>query len=270
MDHTPIHNPADPAEPPDDPMIDQVPGVPPVPITVWRTPSNDTHTSMSPRLAYRLVAAYSAPGDIIIDLTGTDSIAEVAATGHRIHLRAAFGAARLTISAAAPPAGASTPTGTAARRGVEAAEPSDWFGDDLHTPTNPDTGALHGGPVADGRPSLIVAPWPLDQREAGNATRLGVLVATATRILRPGGCLIFSTRQPAADFTALVDAGHTVGLRYLQHIIAISADIDGDHFVYYADGRDLDHPDPPRHTRIHTDLIVFTTTSGRSDGGTHD
>jgi hypothetical protein len=47
-----------------------VPGIPPVPITVWRTPSDESGPHLGPRLAARLLAAYTSPGDTIYDTTG--------------------------------------------------------------------------------------------------------------------------------------------------------------------------------------------------------
>src|SRR2546423_11611083 len=49
--------------------IDVVAGEPPVPLTVWRTPSGVGQASLSPRLADRLVAAYSQRGEAVGDLT---------------------------------------------------------------------------------------------------------------------------------------------------------------------------------------------------------
>jgi hypothetical protein len=56
----------------DSPDVDLVPGDPPVPITVWRTPAGDG-TGLSPRLAARLLAAYTRAGDVVFDAT-TDQV----------------------------------------------------------------------------------------------------------------------------------------------------------------------------------------------------
>ena len=80
--HPPRSTPP-PAEPGDthhtDPRVDLVAGDPPVPITVWRTPAGDDQASIPPRLAQRLVAAYSRPGEVVIDLTDDDAVAGAAA-----------------------------------------------------------------------------------------------------------------------------------------------------------------------------------------------
>ena len=66
--------------------IDVVPGIPPVPITVWRTPSDEPGPHLGPRLAARLLAAYTSPGEAVYDTTGDPLLRQVAnATGRRYH-----------------------------------------------------------------------------------------------------------------------------------------------------------------------------------------
>jgi hypothetical protein len=66
--------------------IDVVPGIPPVPITVWRTPSDEPGLHLGPRLATRLLSAYTSPGEAIYDTTGDPVLRQVAAsTGRRYH-----------------------------------------------------------------------------------------------------------------------------------------------------------------------------------------
>ena len=69
-EHTSQHR-TDPAHPvgphtADPTLIDQIAGDPPVPITVWRTAHSpaDAGRSISTRLAYRLVAAYTRRYDL--------------------------------------------------------------------------------------------------------------------------------------------------------------------------------------------------------------
>jgi hypothetical protein len=80
-------DPFDRAPHPDvlDPDIDLVPGDPPVPITVWRTPAADPTGGMSPRLAARLLSAYSRRGDAVHDATADPVFAQAinAAGRHR-------------------------------------------------------------------------------------------------------------------------------------------------------------------------------------------
>jgi hypothetical protein len=63
--------------------IDVVPGTPPVPITVWRTPSDEPGPHLGPRLAARLLAAYTHTGDTIYDTTGDPVLRQTATTTGR-------------------------------------------------------------------------------------------------------------------------------------------------------------------------------------------
>src|SRR5438067_5292918 len=65
--------------------IDVVAGEPPVPLTVWRTPAGVGQASISPRLAERLIAAYSQPVEAVVDLTEDHALAGAATTGGRRH-----------------------------------------------------------------------------------------------------------------------------------------------------------------------------------------
>ena len=92
MSQQPPHTPTHPTHP--DPagpvaaeasLVDVVAGDPPVPITVWRTARTDTDPAgtLPARLAYRLVAAYSRPGDTVVDLTHDHALTAACATGGR-------------------------------------------------------------------------------------------------------------------------------------------------------------------------------------------
>jgi hypothetical protein len=84
------HRPSDPSlndpdgavELADSPDVDLVPGDPPVPITVWRTPAGDG-TDLSPRLAARLLAAYTRAGDMVFDATADRVFADAVDTAAR-------------------------------------------------------------------------------------------------------------------------------------------------------------------------------------------
>jgi hypothetical protein len=66
--------------------IDVVPGIPPVPITVWRAPSDEPGPHLGPRLAARLLAAYTSTGEAVYDTTGDPVLRQVATnTGRRYH-----------------------------------------------------------------------------------------------------------------------------------------------------------------------------------------
>ncbi|MEO3780493.1 hypothetical protein ABGB16_27500 [Micromonospora sp. B11E3] len=291
-EHTPRHH-TDPVRPVDpqsvDPtLIDLVAGDPPVPVTVWRTARGpaDAGRSIGARLAYRLVAAYTRPGEVVVDLTTDHALAAVCAAGGRRHHPAWFtDASSLIIGPATPPA---RPDPAAlGEDGDDVPDMSAWFGDDLtdpDLPTEPPTAAGHTSLA--GATSLVVACWPLDPADATNRIRLAWLLTACARLLRPGGCLVLVVTVPTAaaggpeDFTPVATAAASVGLGYLQHIVAVAADAEGDAFVYHVTDEELltlTHQNDPRwtvaHLRVHADLLVFspvpTQRDGHRDGGEH-
>ncbi|MBM0255842.1 hypothetical protein [Micromonospora sp. 4G55] len=294
-EHTPQHH-HDPVHPVDphgvDPtLIDMVAGDPPVPVTVWRTARTaaDTGRSVGTRLAYRLVAAYSRPGGAVVDLTGDHALAAVCAAGGRRHHPGWFtDASSLIIGPATPP----TRPDPAALPDDDGELPDmgDWFGDDLTdprpAPRRPP--ARHGTSLQEAT-SLVVACWPLDPADATNRVRLAWLLTACARLLRPGGVLVLVVTVPAAtagrpqDFTPVATAAASVGLGYLQHIVAVAADAEGDAFVYHVTDEELltltQQSDQQQwavaHLKVHADLFVFSPAAaataaprqGRRDGG---
>ena len=255
--------------------IDVVAGDPPVPITVWRTPAGPDRTPIPTRLAYRLLAAYTDPGDTIIDLTHSPAIADVAATGNRSLVHAHFTPTNaLVVTDAAPARPALRDLRGMPVAAGELPELADWFGDDLRHTDRP-AGTIPNQPTdtppAGSNRSLLIAPWPLHPTDTIGVTRLHTLAVSATRILQPAGSVVFiaANATPApGNYSSLVHAATTAGLRYLQHIVAIGADITADQLTYHSTDHDLDNPDldSARHHRVHTDLLVFSTPTG----GTHD
>ena len=77
--------------------IDVVPGTPPVPITVWRTPSYEPSPHLGPRLAARLLAAYTRGGDTIYDTTGDPVLRQATTTTGRHHHTSGGGRARAKV-----------------------------------------------------------------------------------------------------------------------------------------------------------------------------
>src|SRR5439155_501747 len=66
-----------------------------------------------------------------------------------------------------------------------------------------------------------------------------------------------------ADHGPLVAAARDAGLGYLQHIVAVRADADGDRFTYYATDAELQvlasrGQLAVAHLPVHADLLVFT------------
>ncbi|XVV10883.1 hypothetical protein ACQP2X_39495 [Actinoplanes sp. CA-131856] len=277
--HTDLSTPADPAAL-DAAPTDLIAGDPPVPITVWRTARTDADAgrSIGARLAARLIAAYSRPGEIVVDLTDGHALTQASAIGSRRHHPAWFTEASSLIIGPASPADAAT----ADLRGdpgddEELPELSAWFGDDLTDPSLHPAGAPDIEVPADGSlyevTSLVVARWPLDDSgEASNRVRLAWLLTACTQLLRPGGCLILVVAVPAGtspapeDFTPVVQAAAGVRLGYLQHIVAVAADADGDAFIYHVTDEELlalaDATGrwQAAHLRVHADLLVFSQT----------
>ncbi|MEH0931399.1 hypothetical protein [Micromonospora sp. CPCC 205558] len=287
-EHTPHpHQQDDHSEPADSTLIDLIVGDPPVPITVWRTARTnaDPHASLPTRLAYRLVAAYSRPGEAVVDLTTGHVLAPICARGRRQHHRAWFtDSSGLIIgpATAGPPAPTTatnpltTPAEPEASDAQDLPELGDWFGDDLTDPDLPDADTVVVRPPEDGpldaATSLVVACWPLHEAGTTARVRLAWLLAACARLLRPGGCLVLVVGVPAGtqttpeDFGPLVAAASAAGLGYLQHIVAVEADTDGDQFIYYHGADEelltLAHANPEQwsvaHLRVHADLMVFT------------
>ena len=278
-EHTPQHHHDNANPPPDDVTeTDLIAGDPPVPITVWRTArsSDDTGRSIGARLANRLIAAYSRPGEAVVDLTGDHALTTACAHGGRQHHRAWFtDPTGLIIGPATPTvSGPSIDRTGEEEHEDDAPEPATWFGDDLTDPDLP-----HSGTPVTGQPlnttgqhetSLVVADWPLDpHNDAATRVRLAWLLTACTRRLRAGGCLILAVAVPAGtpspqDFTPVVEAAAGVGLGYLQHLVAVTADTDGDAFTYHLTDEELLSLAGERqqwrtaHLRVHTDLLVFS------------
>ncbi|MER7276650.1 hypothetical protein ABT369_19620 [Dactylosporangium sp. NPDC000244] len=314
--HHPTNDPANAASG-ERPLIDLVAGDPPVPITVWRTArtGGDRGASMPARLARRLVAAYSRPADIVVDLTGDHILTTACTAGGRRHHPAWFTdvaslivgpATTITANGGADAADDETDTdqpvphhGARPAR-VTRIDPSDddtrhaatpavrggWFGDDLTDADMPPHDPSPVQPVPDsaglaGLTSLVVAGWPLDADPATGRVRLAWLLDTGRELLRLGGCLVLVVAGAPGgqvrpeDFSPIVTAAAHAGLGYLQHIVAVAADVSGEHgdaFVYHLDDEELltlsraQAADAGQqwtvaHLRVHADLLVFTPTA---------
>lgn len=107
----------------------------------------------------------------------------------------------------------------------------------------------HAGNLHHGREpaALVVAPWPLAGVEP-----VELLSDCASR-LQAGGCvvLLMATRQVSIH-PRLVTSGQSVGLTYLQHVIAAHE--------LRAHGTRLTVAG--RHVRVHTDVVVFRRPPG--------
>jgi SAM-dependent methyltransferase len=166
---------------------------------------------------------------------------------------------------------------------LDGPEPPDlaaWFGDDLTDSALPPAAApvavLPPDASVAGVTSLVVACWPLDSSgDAANRVRVAWLLAACARLLRPGGCLVLVVGTPIGrsvtpeDFRPLVAAASAAGLGYLQHIVAVAAETDGDWFTYFATDEELlslaagggGQRWAVAHVRVHADCFVFSQTN---------
>ncbi|WP_435204980.1 hypothetical protein [Micromonospora sp. bgisy143] len=273
---------------------DVVPGNPPVPLTVWRTAwtPGDAGRSIGTRLAGRLVSAYSRPGEAVVDLTADHALIQACAAGARRHHPAWFtDASSLIIGPSTPVPPSGTSRGAELDDEDDLPEMSAWFGDDLtdpqlHPPVDTPADRPPGSSLQ-AATSLVVACWPLHASAAANRVRLAWLLSACAALLQPGGCLILTvavstgTTAGPEDFSGVVQAAAGVGLGYLQHLVAVTADTDGDAFVYHVTDEELLTLTTTRrwqmaHLRVHADLMVFSQAhnqqqapreGGREGGG---
>lgn len=236
----PLPSPPPPIEP--EPDLDVVAGDPPVPITVWRTAARPGDGPLPLRLAQRLIAAYTSPGDAVVDLTADQTLAAATVRAGRRHFPMQF--AELDTAA--------TPTAKTGDGGTSVTEAADTARTSMSTRDIDQRGA-----------ALVVVAWPLSRTTADVRSTLESLLSAATRLLHPDGCLILTVIATAApeDFGPVVTAARTAGLGYLQHIVAVRAAVDGDQFTYYAsaeEARALTRRTARTHRRAHQDLLVFT------------
>jgi len=290
--HHPASTPDNsPVARPEPAQTDLVAGDPPVPLTVWRTArtSADTGRDIGARLAARLIAAYSRPGEAVVDLTDGHTLTQACATGGRRHHPAWFTDASSLIIGPPTPTPPDDDPATEHEHGDEDGDEEDvpelraWFGDDLTDPDLPagnltdPVAELPAGSSLQQSTSLVVASWPLDEADAANRVRLAWLLAACARLLRPGGCLILVVAVPAGavpqDFSPVVGAAAGAGLAYLQHIVAVAAGISdaGDAFVYHVTDEELlsllgstAGQWQVAHLRVHADLLVFSQTPHRT------
>jgi hypothetical protein len=272
--HTPDPHPQGAQHPgTEPPLIDVVAGEPPVPITVWRTARHTAEPGrVSARLAYRLVAAYSRPGDTVVDLTDGHTLAAACHTGRRRHQPGWFTDALSIGPATTPPPHPGV--GTSGEELDTDDETHVWFGDDLTgLDVSSDAPPAGGTTSLSAATSLLVAMWPLDASDAANRIRLAWLLDACSRLLAPDGCLILiagtgDSPSPPEDYHPITTAAAGVGLGYLQHIVAVDANADTDTFIYYATDEELlglavssRRTWAVGHLRVHADLLVFTPTT---------
>ncbi|MGI5243376.1 hypothetical protein [Dactylosporangium sp. CA-139066] len=117
---------------------------------------------------------------------------------------------------------------------------------------------------AAGTVALIVLPWPPADRPNGmHSEDLIAVFGACRRLMGPGGCTIVALAglPPQQTFvqhsTALIPAAQQAGLGWLQHIVAITAPIVGQHITWRARPADPGMLRAAAHLKVHLDLFVF-------------
>jgi hypothetical protein len=305
----------------------------PTPVSVWpvgplracATPGCATSPGAAPcagqlpdRLWYRMVAAFSRPGDLVLvaDAGTGAAVAACADFDRRVIAHVATRDARNRVRARALAAGHDTPARA-------------LFGDSPRTRTgrlavtwparthrrpasllivpSPCTTSSHphheaparpgAEPACPGRPTDGPAHRVSDPLDLTDDAWQRQVIADAVHLLHPGALIVAITAgtHPAPGTGAfddpagrIINAAHEAGLSYLQHIVAVHADLSDGRLTLpdalttsapTAPSAPTDRPastrtaadgaaaagSGPRHRRAHLDLIVLTVP-----GGTHD
>ncbi|MGI5207699.1 hypothetical protein ACQEU6_39765 [Spirillospora sp. CA-108201] len=109
--------------------------------------------------------------------------------------------------------------------------------------------------------------------------QLALFLASAWKVLRPGGVLAMTTtaRHEAGRFVdpapRIIRQAQGLGFRYAQHVIALRVPIEGDSLVVQAGPADLAHlrdirsrAVPPQ-VSVHADVCLFTKPQAHRDSG---
>jgi hypothetical protein len=89
------------------------------------------------------------------------------------------------------------------------------------------------------------------------------MFGTCRRLMGPGGCTIVALAgvPPQQTFaqhrSTLIPAAQQAGLGWLQHIVAITAPIVGQHITWRAAPADAGMLRAAAHLKVHLDLFVF-------------
>lgn len=199
---------------------------------------------LTPATAARLVGIYTRPGDLVVDLAGTATLATAAARAGRrattiVTHRHTAEVVQDAVEACL------TPTRRALARILSA------------PPTEVPDLLL----AASGRAQLVLTRLPVPGVRYGLRGSSRWITACATA-LAPGGHLLVAVDalDRAGRYTdratTVIVAARAAGLTYHQHLIAITRPLP-----------DPDQPPPPlpaggRHERIHTDLYAFSVGGG--------
>lgn len=233
----------------------------------------DHARGLTAQLARRIVAEYSQPGDTVLDLvcTGGTLVAEAAAgrrqavgVAHDDRLAAAAIAHCEQILAPGSQSAVEVITADVTR--LPQLRPELTGSGDLAVLTLPEQ------TVAAGSPGFGPDLAALTGTELDNA--LAATFEASWWLLRPGGLLVTVTRSTRRGNTfrdtagALVRLAGAAGFGYTQHVIALSAAIDGDHLTAHPSREDLarlradKRAGRPHHLVVHHDVCVFQPLVG--------
>jgi hypothetical protein len=221
--------------------------LPAVPAVVWRIRPLETDVpgSLGSRLADRLVATYSRPGDIVLDFTADSAVSGACVRGRRRPRPAWFSdVSGVTLGLSELPSDLSSD-------GVESLSPAVgepaavgvWFGDDLTEQQRGRAGSLSVAAMSS-MATLAVVPSGLVGPDA-----LPWLLADCSRLSARGACLLVTTHRPASATAAatLLSAAQTAGLRPIQRVAVVSAGSGPERFSYPGDEELLTLADERRH-----------------------
>ncbi|MFG2084636.1 hypothetical protein [Spirillospora sp. NPDC048824] len=136
-----------------------------------------------------------------------------------------------------------------------------------------ETGGHHPRRVGErGCPACRADLWMLTSQQ------LGLFLASAWKVLRPGGVLAITTtaRHHAGRLIdpapRIIRQAQSLGFRYAQHVIALRVPVDGDALVVQAGPADLaelrdtrSRALPP--VSLHADVILFSKPQDQRGGG---
>jgi len=201
--------------------------------------------ALAPDMARRIVGAFSATDDLVVEPLAGCGVVAVEAAGLR----------RRAVAVSPTAAMAGLVTANASRvlaRGNGAHRVTALVGD-----------AEAIGEVLPGSAraaALVVASLPRRRPDAPSLRwDLSAILAGCRDLLLPGGFLVVASRAGyngrafINDSAGTVAAAETTGLDYFQHIVALTATLRGGELI--ATGRALARGD--RHVVTHVDLLVF-------------
>jgi len=119
-----------------------------------------------------------------------------------------------------------------------------------------------------GSVGLIVLRWPTRTDRLTPAMAIDLFTACRSLLTRDGHTVVVLALPPGSGpyidhAQVLIPAAHHAGLHYLQHIVAVTAPIAGEHRTQRAAPADAATLRAATHLTAHLDLLVFELRGGR-------